>query len=798
MVRPVAVLLLAFLLGLAAPAWADLWYVHYENAERALAAGEWRRAVEELNQALERKADSGRRVRSYGMKVVDYFPYLKLGIAYHHLGQATAAREAFDTEVRLGVVDQSPEARRELERYQELAKSIPPPEPDGPTPEEITREALAASRQFETQGRLDDAMTALAPALALDPQPVAAREAMARLGAAALAEEERARRAATLGRQLDDARQRLAAGDAPAAARLLREVLLAGENAEARRLLDEAQAMIVADSSAAERRARIDGALTEAAQLEASGQPAAALDRLETVFALEATNPAAREQRTRLTAALEASAQQARVTAGLTSARDHLAAGRFEAALSAANRVLAVERGQSEALVLVRQAYSEISRRLLAAGGSEAVNLPPALRFGGPRQEIDGVLVEVTTNPEFRLTGVAIDRSPVDVRFLDDHGRPLVGTTSSQAVGDYFVTELALGRQLAAGDTTVTVIATDAEGQSSRGEYTVRYRRPWFRSPWPWVVSGAALAAGGVFLLLRRRRRRRHQFERRFNPFIAGAPIFDEALFYGREPLLQRILQTVHNNSLLLHGERRIGKTSLLHQLERRLQRLDDPEFTFVPVFVDLQGTPEERLFAALADAIHDVLKARGLGVPGRPSALDIVQGGGVYSHHELIRELHGWLKSLREASPKRVKLVLLIDEVDELNDYDSRVSQNLRSLFMKRFAENLVAVVAGVRIRKEWEKEGSPWYNFFEEIAVDAIEPEPARRLVVEPVRGLFRFAPGVPERIVELAGGRPFQIQRRCLALVQRLHEEKRRTITLEDVETTAPTGVVSEDGA
>jgi hypothetical protein len=128
---------------------------------------------------------------------------------------------------------------------------------------------------------------------------------------------------------------------------------------------------------------------------------------------------------------------------------------------------------------------------------------------------------------------------------------------------------------------------------------------------------------------------------------------------------------------------------------------------------------------------------------------------------------------------------VLLIDEVDELNDYDPRVSQSLRSLFMKRFAENLAAVVAGVRIRKEWEKETSPWYNFFEEIEVDAIAPAEARRLVMEPIRGTFRFAAGAAERIVAASGGKPFQIQRRCLALVQRLHEEGRRTITLADVE-------------
>ena len=36
---------------------------------------------------------------------------------------------------------------------------------------------------------------------------------------------------------------------------------------------------------------------------------------------------------------------------------------------------------------------------------------------------------------------------------------------------------------------------------------------------------------------------------------------------------------------------------------------------------------------------------------------------------------------------------VLLIDEIDQLNDYDPRINQRLRSLFMKSFADRLVAV---------------------------------------------------------------------------------------------------------
>jgi hypothetical protein len=106
----------ALMLLLANPATADPWYEHYASAEEALGDQEWTLAVQEINEALGKKGDSGARVRSYGMNVTSYFPYLKLGIAYYQLGQLDAALQAFETEARLGAIAQSETASAELEQ----------------------------------------------------------------------------------------------------------------------------------------------------------------------------------------------------------------------------------------------------------------------------------------------------------------------------------------------------------------------------------------------------------------------------------------------------------------------------------------------------------------------------------------------------------------------------------------------------------------------------------------------------------------------------------------------------------
>jgi len=103
----------------------------------------------------------------------------------------------------------------------------------------------------------------------------------------------------------------------------------------------------------------------------------------------------------------------------------------------------------------------------------------------------------------------------------------------------------------------------------------------------------------------------------------------------------------------------------------------------------------------------------------------------------------------------------------------------------MKDFSENLVAVVSGVKIKKHCEMEGSSWYNFFEEIEVRPFGAQEARELIERPVTGIFKLEDGVVERIITLTSGKPNLIQKSCIALVFRLHEDNRRTITLGDVD-------------
>ena len=192
----------------------------------------------------------------------------------------------------------------------------------------------------------------------------------------------------------------------------------------------------------------------------------------------------------------------------------------------------------------------------------------------------------------------------------------------------------------------------------------------------------------------------------------------------GHEQLIRQILSTIHNNSILLCGEPGTGKTALLLHLKERLSTGGDPVTEFFPVYVDLHDVPERLLFATVANAVTEQLAPMPIlsHVDWSPAP------GSVYGHRDLANDFRSVLRSLRERSTGRARLVLLVDGIDELNHFAPRTAQRVRSLFMASLDGSLVMVASAIEIDRHWEQEGSPWYNFFEEIELSPAHPKRRR----------------------------------------------------------------------
>ena len=321
----------------------------------------------------------------------------------------------------------------------------------------------------------------------------------------------------------------------------------------------------------------------------------------------------------------------------------------------------------------------------------------------------------------------------------------------------------------------LTIVVEDMEGNPHSEKYPLTFPPPrplidaTTRQVLIWL---GVVVVTGLFAM--RTMRRRRAMRERFNPYIAGAPVLNERMFYGRNQLLKQILNTLHNNSLMIYGERRIGKTSFLHRLNTILQDLDDPEYVFIPVFIDLQGVKENDFFQVLDLEIGSAVETRGVKIEHEESV----------NARIFISRLRRTIKLLKDLLEKKPKLVLLLDEVDVMNGFSENTNQQLRSVFMKGFADHIVAVMAGIHINKKWKSEGSPWYNFFEQIELKEFSKKHADALITRPVEGVYFYTKEAVDKIMEITDGKPYLIQKMCLNLVAHILGRNQRKITAEDV--------------
>lgn len=300
------------------------------------------------------------------------------------------------------------------------------------------------------------------------------------------------------------------------------------------------------------------------------------------------------------------------------------------------------------------------------------------------------------------------------------------------------------------------------------------------------TASGVSLSAGARVrrLAAKTADRQRDALARSFNPYISGEPIRNADMFYGRDDLLRRIFNALHQNSIMIHGERRMGKTTLLYQLAEQLRNANDPEWVFVPVYVDLEGTREDRFFYLLMDMIWGALQAYLTEDP--PTLQFDVLPPSEYSDREFMADLRLMLDGLKDVvAPRKMRVILLLDEMDVVSSYDTLVQQQLRRVFMSPLATNLGAVVAGIQISKAWDRVESPWYNLFNEIELEPFTAQKARELLSEPVRGIYEWEPEALEFVVEHAGGRPYRLQQYALEAVNIMLAAKRLRISLADVQ-------------
>lgn len=330
------------------------------------------------------------------------------------------------------------------------------------------------------------------------------------------------------------------------------------------------------------------------------------------------------------------------------------------------------------------------------------------------------------------------------------------------------------------GEHEITFEITDEVGGKAQITRSITLVRPFYLNPFLWAVIVGLLLIGFGLRFSAALRRKRRAMLTHFNPYIAGSPVRSYGMFYGRDALMHRIQGLVHKNSFMIHGARRIGKTSMLLQLKKNLGALESPEYKFFPAFIDLQGVREDDLFHHMMDELLSHRDDWGI----EPEGLLFREGDQEkYLARQFSKDIKRLINILQERESVHIQVVLLMDEVDVLNEFSEKTNQKLRGIFMKDFAEHLSCVMAGIHLKKEWDSAGSPWYNFFEQIPVDAFSEEDAEALILDPVKGIFSYEKEAVTLIVEDTACHPYLIQKVCVSLIGDKLKQGNYRITKKD---------------
>lgn len=770
-------------LAFAAPsAWADKeWYAHYDEAQKLIARNKCKEAILSLREAQKLKPRSALYVQTYGVQFVDeYVPYYWEGVCRLRLGEYSKAIDLFKAEEEQGAIKKREKLYQDLRLQRKDAETRNADELRAENVrkarDEVTR-LLRESEDFYKAGRLQEALTPLVRAQVLaevlDPdahQKIIERQK--KIAAEIADAKDKREQAERNEKDLAEGRRLLDSGS-PAEARLHFENVLSRDpkNATALQGRTEAEELHRRLTSQQE----MENAYGKGKDLFESGQYELAREQLAKA---DPSNPGHQALLQKVQKIVEGMQQQkdlrSKFETLMAEAEKFLAARKFPEAMVKLVSSLELDPGNPRArerLALAeRMTGDEMFEKIFP-------NQPPILTFiETPGAEVEG--------GRLALLGVA----------TDDRGL----TRLQYRKGDQVVAEQVLDPDrdtgafprmfriehvfpLDAGENRLTVAALDTRGVEKAETFVVRRRLRFYERTafWPSMLAGSLSLVGLGFAAQRARRRR--ALRNRFNPYIAGAPVLDEEMFFGREKLLARIMNVLHHNSLMITGERRIGKTTFLYHLKRALEGDEATDYQFFPVFTDLQGVPEESFFHTIMSDLVEALRPAAETL----AALRFKGEEDGYDGRDFSHDVQRVIEELKTRTPKQVKLTLLIDEVDVLNEYSGRINQRLRSIFMKTFSEHLVAVMSGVGIKRVWTSEGSPWYNFFDEIELAAFTREEAEELIREPVEGVFRYQAEAVERILAMSQLKPYVIQKFCIHAVNRMLEEGRMVVTATDVE-------------
>jgi hypothetical protein len=256
------------------------------------------------------------------------------------------------------------------------------------------------------------------------------------------------------------------------------------------------------------------------------------------------------------------------------------------------------------------------------------------------------------------------------------------------------------------------------------------------------------------------------------NPYIAGNPVGDGPAFIGRADILRKVSQELRGpkqNAIMLYGQRRIGKTSVLQQLQVQLRA----EGGYRPIYFDLQDNSSNALGQMVVELARSIAHELELAEP------DLGDDADEFFQKE-------WLPKALEKLPDSQSLVLLFDEFDVLAAPNEDQSERAGAAFFPYLREliacnperlNFVFVIG--RNVADLTSIAMSVFKAVPSRRVSLLDHDDTAQLVrLAEKSGTLIWSDSAVERIWQYTSGHPYLTQQLCSHVWERAYEEEPET--------------------
>ena len=268
------------------------------------------------------------------------------------------------------------------------------------------------------------------------------------------------------------------------------------------------------------------------------------------------------------------------------------------------------------------------------------------------------------------------------------------------------------------------------------------------------------------------------------NPYYAGNPIKDPSMFFGRESLHKFLKDNLaspgRNPSIILHGERKTGKTSILFQIENGKLNLGKE---FIPVYIDMNGmvtNDDHEFLSRVASIIHEAMSVK---IQMPVVHFERKKNPFLFFKDNFLRSLINFIGEER--------ILFLVDEYESIEKKitDKKLSKEILN-FLKSLSESEIKfdfIFAGSRkiedlkYSDEWSYAlGASKYR-----RISFLKKEDAIKLIKDPVADKVWYTNRAVRKILEFSGCHPYILQYFCFNLITLLNDNESYTVDTKEVD-------------